>query len=138
MNAPTDDATGHTGGRATPDHDVRIAWGQLCAAMVRADTGALDDLLDEDFTLTHMTGYVQPRQEWLTAVESGEMRYHSIDDVDVRVEPDLHSGGATLTARTRTLATIWGSRSTWNLRLHIRYAQRDGRWVAREIVASLW
>lgn len=138
MNTPTDDGTDPDHGRAAPDRGVHIAWGRLSAAMIEADTRALDDLLDEDFTLTHMKGYVQTRPEWLTAVDSGEMRYHSIDDVDVRIKPDVHSGRPTLTARTRTLATIWGSRSTWNLRLDIRYARRDGRWIARQIVASLW
>ncbi|MFC3572640.1 nuclear transport factor 2 family protein [Streptomyces yaanensis] len=33
-------------------------------AMDEADTEAFDDLLDDGFALTHMTGYVQPKAEW--------------------------------------------------------------------------
>ncbi|WP_330302121.1 MULTISPECIES: hypothetical protein [unclassified Streptomyces] len=33
-------------------------------ALIEDDTDALEDLLDEGFTLTHLSGYVQPKQEW--------------------------------------------------------------------------
>nr|WP_176669838.1 nuclear transport factor 2 family protein [Mannheimia granulomatis] len=32
-------------------------------AMLNADTKTLDRLLDDNFTLTHITGYVQPKAE---------------------------------------------------------------------------
>ncbi|WP_418606370.1 nuclear transport factor 2 family protein [Georgenia sp. SUBG003] len=56
-------------------------------AMVAADPDALGDLLQDDFTLTHMTGYVQPKTEWLTDVRSGWMTYHDVRDVEVSVAP---------------------------------------------------
>ncbi|WP_406327040.1 hypothetical protein [Streptomyces sp. NBC_00203] len=34
-------------------------------ALIEDDTDAPEDLLDEGFTLTHRSGYVQPKQEWL-------------------------------------------------------------------------
>ena len=36
-----------------------------CQAMVDADVSELGRLLMPDFTLTHMTGYAQSRQDWL-------------------------------------------------------------------------
>lgn len=105
-------------------------------AMVAADATALGQLLSDDFTLTHMTGYTQPRAEWLRDVATGEMTYHSMKDVAVTVRTD--HGDPVLTARTRTVATIWGGHGTWPLRLEIHFALESGKWLASHTVASTW
>lgn len=127
--------------RETPNDDGAVAEAltaghrALCAAMVDADTAALDVLLAEGYTLTHMNGYVQSRSEWLEEVDRGSMSYHSMKDVDVEVDAD----GSVLTARTLTDATIWGSRNTWRLQLRTHYLP-DGadEWIASRTVASTW
>jgi hypothetical protein len=105
-------------------------------AMVAGDADALGNLLGADSTLTHMTGYRQPRAEWLADVRSGEMTYHAIEDVEVSV--DVSGGAPVLTARTRTDATIWGSRGTWPLSLVIHFRNEGGVWLASTSVASTW
>jgi hypothetical protein len=105
-------------------------------AMVAGDADRLDGLLGQGFTLTHMTGYVQTRPEWVADVRSGEMTYHAIDDVDVSV--DIEDGTPVVTARSRTTATIWGSRGTWPLQLEIYFASADDGWLALRTVASTW
>jgi hypothetical protein len=105
-------------------------------AMVAGDADRLDGLLGEGFTLTHMTGYVQTRAEWVADVRSGEMTYHAIDDVDVWV--DIEDGAPVVTARSRTTATIWGSRGTWPLQLRITLTNEAGSWRAADTAASTW
>lgn len=104
-------------------------------AMVAGDLAELDSILAEDFTLTHMTGYVQSRSEWLDAIESGEMQYHRMETVatlgaDATV-PEL-------TARTLTDATIWGSGATWHLTLRSWFEPRGDGWVISRTLASTW
>ena len=107
-----------------------------CQAMAAGDADALGALLADDFTLVHMTGYLQPKAEWLADVRSGQMTYHSMTDVDVSVDD---SGDApVVTARTRTEATIWGGHGIWPLRLRITYRRQDGAWIAADSVASTW
>jgi Domain of unknown function (DUF4440) len=105
-------------------------------AMVAGDADALAALLAEDFTLVHMTGYRQPKDEWLADVRSGAMAYHAMEDVDVSV--DASSAVPVLTARTRTEATIWGASGTWPLQLRISFAHEGSAWVAVGTVASTW
>jgi len=93
-------------------------------------------LLTDDFTLTHMTGYQQPRAEWLADVRSGEMTYHSIEDVEVSI--DVSGGFPVLTARTRTDATIWGGSGTWPLQLRIEFVVIGTTCLAANTVASVW
>lgn len=109
----------------------------LCAAMVSGGPTRLDPLLADGYTLTHMTGYVQPKTEWLGEVGAATMAYHSIRDADVVVE--VHPESATVDARTHTDATIWGSRNNWRLRLRTDFAPGDdGEVVALRTVASTW
>ena len=105
-------------------------------AMVAGDADALGALLAGDFTLVHMTGYRQPRAEWLADVRSGAMTYHSMEDVEVTV--DVSGDAPVVTARTRTAATIWGASGTWPLQLRISFAHHGTAWVAAGTVASTW
>jgi hypothetical protein len=115
---------------------VRANYEDQRRAMVAGDADALAALLAEDFTLVHMTGYRQPKDEWLADVRSGAMAYHAMEDVDVSV--DASSGVPVLTARTRTEATIWGAHGTWPLQLRITFTPEGSSWVAAGTVASTW
>ena len=116
---------------------VRSSYIAQRAAMVAGDPETLGEQLADSFTLTHMTGYVQSRREWLNQVDSGEMTYHSMKDVAITVD-DVDTGEPVLTVRTHTDATIWGSRGVWPLLLEIRFALAGDRWVAAHTVASTW
>lgn len=105
-------------------------------AMVEGDTQSLDDLLDEGFTLTHMTGYVQPKAEWLAEMKAGQFVYHSIDEVDTAL--DLNGGAARLTVRTTTDATVYGSRAHWRLLLTTDYGRHGETWIPLRTVATTW
>jgi ketosteroid isomerase-like protein len=115
---------------------VRANYEAQCRAMVAGDADALGALLAEDFTLVHMTGYRQPKGEWLADVRSGAMTYHAMADVDVSVEDS--GGSPVLIARTQTEATIWGAHGTWPLQLRISFTRTGGAWLAAGTVASTW
>lgn len=54
--------------------------------MTDGDTNALDAMLDDGFTLTHITGYEQPKSEWLSEMRPGRFTYHGVDERTVTVE----------------------------------------------------
>ncbi|MFJ9738593.1 nuclear transport factor 2 family protein [Streptomyces sp. NPDC101166] len=125
---PTPDATAPTG--------LREAHRAYLDAMAKGDTTTLDGLLAEDFTLTHMTGYVQPKAEWLAQMRQGQFVYHSIEEKDTTF--DIDDGTARLMARTLTDATVYGTRANWRLRLATDYARHGDVWVAQRTVATTW
>ena len=122
------------------DTDIRTAvlanYEDQRRAMVAGDADTLDELLADDFALVHMTGYRQPKAEWLADVRSGAMTYHSMEDVDVSV--DVSGDAPEVTARTRTAATIWGASGTWPLQLRIAFRRAGASWIAVGTVASTW
>jgi ketosteroid isomerase-like protein len=115
---------------------IAALYSQMHLAMVAADITALAALLTADFHLVHMTGYDQPRAEWLAHIASGRMRYFSStqERVVVRVDGD----NAQLRGRNRVKADIWGTRGTWPLQLDIGLVRRDGRWWMSTARASTY
>jgi hypothetical protein len=121
---------------STSDEQTQLleAYRAMYRGMLDQDTELLDNLLDAEYTLTHMTGYVQTKADWLAQVASGEMRYHSARPGDTTIE--VTGDRAVLVGRSVVDATIWGARGTWNLQLTTTYQRRDGDWTALDTVAT--
>ena len=115
---------------------MQDAYLALLAAMREGDTAALDALLADGFTLTHIGGYEQPKSEWLAQLGDGQFVYHRIDERDT----DIAVTGSTARVDGRTLidAIVYGARAEWRLRLTLSYAFRGGRWTALRAVATTW
>jgi hypothetical protein len=116
--------------------EVIAAYRDMYRGMLEQDTHLLDELLDDEYTLEHMTGYVQPKREWLQHIASGRMRYHSERETSTGVT--ITGDGAVLVGRSVVDATIWGGRGTWRLQLTTRYERRDGQWLAVDTVATTY
>jgi hypothetical protein len=98
-------------------------------AMVDADTAGLDDLLDEEFALVHITGYVQPKDEWFGVLRSGEFDYHRIEIDDNTVSVSIDGRTAEVRGRGIFNATINGMRNPWRLQFTVRFARRGDTWI---------
>ncbi|WP_349999114.1 nuclear transport factor 2 family protein [Stenotrophomonas lacuserhaii] len=115
---------------------VETAFREIYRAMLAADVASLDTLLAPGYTLTHITGYEQPRSEWLSDVTTGRMRYHSAQEVSLDVRVD--GRGASVVGRHVVDATIWGGCGTWNLQLATHFESKSGRWLASQTVATIF
>lgn len=122
-----------------PDNDeatLGAMYRQMHRAMVGADVQGLASLLAADFHLVHMTGYDQPRAEWLAHIESGRMRYFL--SVEESLAVHVNGDRARVTGCNRVQADIWGARGTWPLRLQIQLVRREGRWLMSAAQASTY
>lgn len=114
--------------------EILTAYRAMYRAMLDKRTDALATLLDDQYSLTHITGLRQPKKDWLAAIDSGQMRYHAAEEKSVTV--DVDGDRAVLVGRSVVDATIYGGRGTWNLQLTTDYARKDGRWIAMGTVAT--
>lgn len=103
-----------TAGEPSAASAVLANYAAQLDAMRAGDTTALAALLTDDFTLTHITGYRQPKAQWLSEMDKGQFRYHSVEQLG---DPVVEVTGetATLTHRIITDATVYGSRNRWRL-----------------------
>jgi hypothetical protein len=107
-------------------------------AMVKKDISRLDMILGNRMTLTHMTGYVQPKLEWIDQIQNEEMQYlESKEEAikDIRVEENWGQ----LTGQNLVTAKIWGgSKNVWPLQMKMYFEKNNGRWVISKQVASTY
>lgn len=107
-------------------------------AMVKKDISRLDMILGDRMTLTHMTGYVQPKLEWIDQIQNEEMQYlESKEEAikDIRVEENWGQ----LTGQNLVTAKIWGgSKNVWPLQMKMYFEKNNGRWVISKEVASTY
>jgi len=116
--------------------DILNLYRTFNIAMAANDIVALDQLLAPTFTLTHMTGYVQPRREWLHEIQQGTMHYFS--SVEDHVTMIATATGWQVTGQNRVVASIHGSRQhEWPLNTVMTVEQVAGSWqVAAAVVTT--
>lgn len=105
----------------------------LTSRMITRDIEGLDSILDNDFTLTHITGYVQPKREWLAEISTEKMRYYASEEIELSIS--VTEDDAVCRFRQLIDAKIWGTRSQWPLQQTINLHRRNGSWTIGRSVA---
>lgn len=104
--------------------------------MIERNLDALDNILDSNFTLTHITGYVQPKAEWFNEIETESMKYYSFEALNRNVK--IKGSKAEVVQRNKLDARIWGNRNVWNLQQIFHLQKRNGKWIILSSVASIF
>lgn len=101
--------------------------------MIQRNLDVLRSILDKDFTLTHITGYVQSRKEWFS-IETEEMKYYSAKKI--KQDVNINGNEAVSTFQHLLDARIWGSRNTWRLEQKMKLEKRNNQWIVVNSIAS--
>lgn len=107
-------------------------------AMVEKDVVRLNRILAPTMKLRHMTGHVQPKQEWIDQVQNGEMKYFSSTEEQIK---DVHIMGnhASLVGQNRVKASVWGGAvTTWPLQMKVEFVKNGDTWEITNQVASTY
>lgn len=120
----------------TADNSPLEQFQALNQAAIRQDVAAMDKLLADDFSLTHITGYQQPKAEWLTEVRSGSMRYFEFQEVDTNLK--INGKHAVLVSKNIVDANIWGVRNRWKLQQTVDFTLTKQGWRIDKSVANLY
>ena len=103
-------------------------------SMIDKNLVELDKVLDKNFTLTHITGYLQSKEEWLSEIQSERMKYYSYKEV--RTTVTVNGDNATFVGQNILDARIWGSRNKWRLQQTLRLEKRSGKWIILKSLAT--
>ncbi len=118
------------------DHAAQC-YKMMYQGMIAKDRTVLEQVLDETFVLTHMTGMRQDREEYICGIEQGTLNYYSADHELIQVS--ICGDVGTLIGRSRVNAAVFGGRrNTWRLQLKSSINKRDGRWYIGKTTASTY
>lgn len=119
---------------ATQEREISIVTDKVIQFMIERNVTGLTSLLHEDFTLTHLTGYVQRRKEWLSEIETESMKYYSAKKV--KDDVSVTGGEAVSTVQHLLDARIWGSRNTWRLQQRMTLRKVADQWIVMNSIAT--
>ncbi|CAJ1201316.1 hypothetical protein CPR19088_GLDEOEPO_00868 [Companilactobacillus paralimentarius] len=107
-------------------------------AMVAKDLSKLNQILAPTMKLTHMTGYVQPKLEWIDQIQNDEMQYLSSKEENIK-DIEIYDNQASLIGQNQVQAKIWGGGvNTWPLQMKMCFAKQNGNWIITNQVASTY
>ncbi|TCD12043.1 nuclear transport factor 2 family protein [Pedobacter frigidisoli] len=118
------------------DLDILNLTRKLTRLMIEKDIVEMSKILDAHFTLTHITGFVQPREEWLKEIESEQMKYFSYQEIKTSIE--IAGDKATFIGQNLLDAKIWGARNNWRLQQTIYLEKRIEKWIIIKSVATIF
>ena len=107
-------------------------------AMVAKDVVTLNQILAPSMKLHHMTGYVQPKMEWIDQIQNGEMKYFESTEENI-TDIKIDGNRASVIGQNRVKASVWGGGiATWPLQMKMEFAKDDGKWIITNQVASTY
>ncbi|CAM3067250.1 nuclear transport factor 2 family protein [Paenibacillus sediminis] len=108
------------------EQKILAIYQRIDDAMVNKDTEVLENILDNNYILVHMTGYRQCKQEWLEQIENEEMRYFKT--MPQKTEITISGKTAVLICDTKIDARIYGFRNTWSMTLKMQFEKLGEKW----------
>lgn len=100
---------------------------EVAAAMVKADTAALEQLWADEYSLTNPGGNVTPKADYLALLKSGDMKFQSLELRDVKVS--VTGDTAEVTGRVSVKARFKDEEPIDEVDNYTSvYARRGGRW----------
>lgn len=107
-------------------------------AMVDKDIVKLNEILAPSMQLQHMTGYMQPKLEWIDQIQNGEMKYFSSIEENIK-EIVIEGNSASLVGQNKVMASVWGNQvATWPLQMKMEFTKSNGKWIIANQIASTY
>jgi hypothetical protein len=114
---------------------ILTVYQQIDDAMINNDTQSLDNILDNNYVLVHMTGYHQPKREWLEQIENEQMKYFKTMPQKTTISIDGNK--ATLVCDTTKIdARIYGFRTIWSMKMEMHFEKRGENWCPVNAIAT--
>ena len=109
------------------EEEVLERFKEFQKAMIEKDYDALDEILDDDYTLTHMSGKTQTKYEYIDEIMDGTLNYYksTIDSPQIRI---IEGTKAVFNADVTLDAKVYGIKGTWTLHSQQTMEKVDDKW----------
>ncbi len=110
------------------DKEVLDCFVEYQQALIDKNDVKLNELMDKDYVLTHMSGKKQTKEEFIGEVMDGTLNYFKseIHDPNILFDDDEN---ATLISDVTLSAKVYGVESKWTLNTVMDFKKINGRWI---------
>lgn len=109
------------------EDEVLDRFKEFQLAMIEKNFDALDEILDDDYTLTHMSGKTQTKQEYIDEIMDGTLNYYksTIDCPQIKI---IEETKAIFNADVTLDAKVYGIKGTWTLHSQQTMEKVNNKW----------
>ncbi len=109
------------------EEEVLERFKEFQMAMIEKDSARLDEIMSDNYTLTHMSGKTQTKQEYIDEIMDGTLNYYKsiIDNPQITV---LDETKAILKVDVTLDAKVYGIKGTWTLHSVQSMEKIDNKW----------
>lgn len=96
-------------------------------AMIEKDQDMLNEILNDNYTLTHMSGKTQTKQEYIDEIMDGTLNYYksTIDNPEITI---IENTKAIFKANVTLEAKVYGIKGTWTLHSEQTMEKINDKW----------
>jgi steroid delta-isomerase-like uncharacterized protein len=108
------------------EKEVLLVQADRFRAMTENDIAALESILSDNLVYTHTTGKIETKAEFLSALKTHSVAYHSIDPMDVIVR--IYDNTAVITGAAVMKVSSGANSFGFSLRFLEVYENSEGSW----------
>ena len=111
-------------------NEVLERFKEFQKAMIEKDSIMLNEIISENYTLKHMSGKTQTKNEYIDEIMDGTLNYYKsiIDNPQIIIEDETK---AILTADVTLDAKVYGIKGTWTLHSKQSMEKINNKWYIR-------
>ena len=107
--------------------DVLERFIEFQYAMIEKDFDKLNELLEDNYTLTHMSGKTQTKDEYIDEIMEGTLNYYKSTIINPTITIN-DNDKAVLKADVTLDAKVYGMKGTWTLHSQQTMEKINGKW----------
>lgn len=110
------------------EREVLDCFVEYQQALIDKNEVKLNELMDKNYVLTHMSGKKQTKEEFIGEVMDGTLNYFKseIHDPNILFDDDEN---ATLISDVTLSARVYGVESKWTINTVMDFKKINGRWI---------
>lgn len=109
------------------EEEVLERFKEFQKAMIEKDYSKLNEIIHDNYTLTHMSGKIQTKHEYIDEIMDGTLNYYksTINNPLISIENEEK---ALLKADVTLDAKVYGIKGTWTLHSQQNMKKIDNKW----------
>lgn len=109
------------------DSEILDRFVEFQNALIDKDEDKLNEIIQDDYKLVHMSGKTQSKGEFIAEIMNGTLNYYKseIEEPTILWDDD---NNASLIADVTLTAKVYGARGKWTLNTVVNFVKIDDEW----------
>lgn len=109
------------------EEKVLAVYKSMQQAMIDKDIDALDRIVKDGTTFTHMSGKTQTKEEYFGEIADGTLNYYRYKIENGKI--NVSGNTATLSADVTLTAKVYGTSGSWTLPVNAHFEKINNEWI---------